>query len=243
MENIPNEILQQILSYLPNDQRGLTRQVSKLWKDVTEDLPTQFNDEEKSLMMFETLMLGSRLVFARDLIDTIFDDKNIEIHLLDDQDKKIISYHFNYDLDLDEEDSYEPDLMILDKKYKDHEEKLKQNLKIPDDSMTFSLLRLIIYMMMKFPSDFTIQVNQRKIKIKQLKKQIRLAIVNWFHQRKSLDKILFPKDKPIEEILNESILSSYLEELLDHTERIKEIVPNYILRDPEVFKKLLKTIF
>ena len=98
---------------------------------------------------------------------------------------------------------------------------------------------------MKFPSDFTIQVNQRNMKSKELWKKIRLAIVHWFHKRRDLDAILSPqsKDRPIDEILNLSILSGYLEELLDHTQRIREIIPNYILQDQILFKKLLKNIF
>ena len=225
IDYIPSEIMTEILSYLPLEERDDKRKVNKLWRDIISTLsPTFFSSEdEKEFILNQALDLGILVYFSRFLIPYHYNDEMLTINILDKGKVKESLYFDPYDEELG-----------LDEIEEDKKEDINYDY----------IVEIISLLMKQYPNlNLGLEIIQNENWMGSIQ-EIRMAFRNILYMMIQKDNHRLEKEYPLmEEVMKDSILGSYKSKILSRLQNIVKKTPKYILNDPKLLNEYLDLLF
>ena len=219
MENLPVEILSEILSYLPLQERKDKRLVNQLWNQIMPSL--DLNIEAVQEVQDNLRKIGILVVFVDELLDFAYEEKNIKFKWTDEKGEKIASLDVDYEGDYTWTTSSDFGMKESDQIYdrllgpEESEEWVLQTLMYDLNLITTSL-----------PRARWLSVENNKIDLKQLMKKAIPFVVKGDKDPK-LDSIM---------LIHYKILMN------QYKEKIESEFPAFIRKDVELYEKYLNQI-
>lgn len=237
MEEIPNEILFEVLSYLTLDERQTNRRVNKNWKDLISDLPIHLSKQQKKEALEDMKKLAIQIYFVKDIIDFNFEEETKKYLFLDSNQNRL----FELTIDPYEEGEFHLENKSLDKKkYQDLKTGLNEIFEMDDIVLIVRYIEYMNFILKKLPEIKFISSDEKTIDIKDIDDIITHEELAFLQDRKDL---LIKKNPIFEDIFTESYLKSYLDELKVLKRKILNIFPNYVVNDKDLLERYILSIF
>ncbi len=210
----------EILSYLEPSNLGSARQVSQLWKAATEDLTMKVSKSDQKNVFYGCVQLGGRIVFAKDLMEVEFDEKEFKMIFWTKTNLQMFTLIY---------DPFDGSIEI------DHKPISSSNPFHKSEGGMDSVLDVIAYILKTFPGDTLFQIGdeqqQKKKSLEEVKTELKDSILDWYVDRNKLSSI--------ENLFVNSICFTYLDGLLEKSLNLADHVPKFILHRQEFLKSYL----
>lgn len=232
MENLPNEILYEILSYLSYEERYKKRIVCRLWDKIIPILPLR--TDEKSTYRNILTNMGTMIHFSRFLIENYYNESSeifFLIELYDSKDNKICETYLDENNDYQviiEYNNLPPNLCLM---FHYFIKKVNQEDKI----LKMMAMILSHFITQEGYSSYLIKVGDEKINIGKLVNIVRENINHFFEDEKSLWEI-YTEMKNVE---NDPIFKNFYHLLYE----FKTIIPPFIWNDKKLIKQFVNIVF
>jgi hypothetical protein len=239
MENIPNEILFEILSYLEIDDRKDKRTVNKLWNEMIPSLPLTLSEQKKEKIIKNMRRISIQVHFVRDIMYYAFEDENILEYTFSDLDQNVL-----FELSMD------PNWMTIGNYLTNVKIESSRWIKINLDlDKIFESEDILIQTYIEYMSYLLSQIQEIKyISLSSSDLRLDIETINKSMVEDVMAVIhndifyLIEKDDIFRDVFVFDIFKGYLEIMNKWKMNILRIFPKYVINDREQFEKIYKEL-